>query len=320
MGFSLVELLIGLTLGAWLVSSVALTAQRLWLMAHWSADEVELAERGDFALRHLSLALLHAGPMTVDSMGRSPCEAAEVIQASSSQDRTDTRFIEKGGVGIRVVRQGELACLPSRNLVNSAPLLIIEATHSCLWQACGAGSLSGGGNRGLRCISDSTTSGLDPGLNHLGDSAEGCVSVDGVKRWSRRLYYLRDFAWSEGDGMGALMMKTWRLEDGRFGRGEVVAPGVGDWVLAPIKLPSGPEGRHLLAGLDISLTLLGARAGLGAPLMGADAQLPHSNGAPQRGYPALLDGSSQRMILRTRVLSRHLRIPELLGQAAMAAE
>ena len=110
MGFSLVELLIGLTLGAWLVSSVALTAQRLWLMAHWSADEVELAERGDFALRHLSLALLHAGPMTVDSMGRSPCEAAEVIQASSSQDRTDTRFIEKGGRGYPSGATGR-ACL-----------------------------------------------------------------------------------------------------------------------------------------------------------------------------------------------------------------
>ena len=27
---------------------------------------------------------------------------------------------------------------------------------------------------------------------------------------SKRLYYLRDFAWDDGDGVGALMMKVWK--------------------------------------------------------------------------------------------------------------
>lgn len=319
-GFSLVELLIGLALGTWLISSVAITAQRLWLMAHWSADEVELAERGDFALRHLSLALLHAGPITEANTDLSPCEAPEVTPVSSFQCQTDAGFIEKDGLGIRVVGQGELTCLPSQNLVKSSPLLIVEATHSCHWPACDAGFLSSNGSQGLQCTSDSTTFRLSPGSNRWEDCREDCVSVGAVKHWSRRLYYLRDFAWSEGDGRGALMMKAWRLEDGRFGRGEVVVPGVGDWVLAPIKLPSDPEGSHLLAGLDISLTLLGARAGVDAPLTGAEVKMPHSHRAAQRGYPALLEGSSQRMILRTLVLSRHLRIPELRGQTAMVAE
>jgi len=319
-GFSLVELLIGLALGTWLISSVAITAQRLWLMAHWSADEVELAERGDFALRHLSLALLHAGPITAANTGLSPCKPPEVARVPSFQRQTNARFIEKGGLGIRVVGQGELTCLPSRNLVKSSPLLIVEATHSCDWPACDAGFLSSAGSQGLQCTSDSTTFRLSPGSNRWKDCREDLVSVGAIEHWSRRLYYLRDFAWIEGDGRGALMMKTWRPEDGRFGRGEVIVPGVGDWVLAPIKLPSGLKGRHLLAGLDISLTLLGARAGLRAPLMGAEVKMPHSHRAPQRGYSALLEGSSQRMILRTLVLSRHLPIPDLRGQTAMTAE
>ena len=297
-GFSLVEVLIALALGTWLVSSVGLTAQRLWLMARLSGEEVELAERGDFALRHLSLALMSASPITNASVDLSPCGVFPSGRQSTDEGTT--------GVGIRVVRQAQFACLPSHNLLKNLPFLIVEQARSRFETRCEESAPSAG------WLEASTRdSALEPGEANIVPprikiATEDCSTVIPSKSSGlRRLYYLRDFAWIEGDGFGALMMKIWRPERRDFGRAEMLVPGVISWVIEPVKFSvelSNRENRQLVAGVNISLILRSLRSSFSGRV------------TPQLGYPALSEGSSQSMTLTALVISRYLRSPSSYEQ------
>ncbi len=72
----------------------------------------------------------------------------------------------------------------------------------------------------------------------------GCVSLVSViegtpallietarEDWQRRLFYLRQYAWAPGDGLGALMAKPFKSPAEGFGRAEMVLPGVVAWWL-----------------------------------------------------------------------------------------
>jgi hypothetical protein len=297
-GFSLVEALIALALGTWLVSAVGLTAQRLSLMARLSSDEVELAERGDFALRHLSQALLGASPITEASIDVTPCGVF--------QPRRQRLGALEGGVGIRVVKQGHFSCLPSQNLVRNSPLLIVEEANLGLEAGCEEHLSSSGWLE--EPARDSALESAKAKFNWMGIQVvpEHCPTVtESVAVRSKRLYYLRDFAWDDGDGVGALMMKVWKPERQGFGRAEVLVPGVINWIIEPVELPieslSG-EARQLMSGVEISLILSSLRSGLSGPV------------SPQLGYHALTRASSQRMVLKALVLSRNLRAPEFHRQ------
>ena len=292
-GFSLVEVLIALALGTWLVSSVGLTAQRLWLMARLSSDEVELAERGDFALWHLSQALLSASPITNAGIDLSPCGVFK-----SGRDSADSA---KTGVGIRVVRRGQFPCLPSKNILENLPFLIVEQARLGLETRCEESAPSLGWLEGSArdfALASGEATGTPSRIKIV---TEDCSTVISAKYSGlRRLYYLRDFAWDEGDGFGALMMKTWRPEHRDFGRAEMLVPGVVNWIIEPVRFSVGTssgENRQLVAGVNLSLTLRNVRSGF--------------NGltAPQLTYRALSEGSSQRMTVAALVLSRNLRAP-----------
>ncbi|MDG1066021.1 MAG: prepilin-type N-terminal cleavage/methylation domain-containing protein [Luminiphilus sp.] len=310
-GFSLVELLIALALGTWLISAAGLTAQRLWLMARLSADEVELVERGDFALRHLSDALLRASPIIDETLGLSPCDEPDLNSWSGTE--------VKAGTGIRVVGQGQFRCLPSRNLVENSPLLIVEEAWSC------HGQVYEGVLRTFDWLEDYPgTSARDKlqtpfAFDHLGVATWDCAPAASVTAWSRRVYYLRDFSWDEGDGVGALMMKLWRLDGRGFGRGEVLVPGVINWTLEPIKLPIKPSSRgaaHLVSGVDVGLTLWGWRAGLSSRVMDIEVKMPRRSDYAALSYTALSRGASQSMTFKGLVLSRNLHHLESSQQPA----
>jgi len=302
-GFSLVELLIALTLSTWLLSSVGLTVQRLWLMARLSADEVELAERGDFALNHLSQALLNASPIRGQAADLSPCSVPKL----QSQMRPDEEF----GMGIRVLGQGEFGCLPSRSLVENSPLLVVEQTRSCHEGFCDQLDLSGDRQNHSQCYFGGLS--LQPTVitqSRYQGLPQDCSGVASLPSWSRHLYYLRDFSWDSGDGVGALMMKTWRPESRTFGRGEVLVPGVVNWALKPIELPLSPStlgDEYLVAGVDIRLTLWGRRAGLTYLAVDASTNLSNDNPNATLGYSVLSEHSGQRMTFSGLVLSRHLQ-------------
>jgi len=59
---------------------------------------------------------------------------------------------------------------------------------------------------------------------------ESCVSTQ-----VRRLWYRRDHAWTSGDDIGALMLRTFR-PDGSYGRGEMLVAGLSHWRVSAIHL------------------------------------------------------------------------------------
>jgi len=58
---------------------------------------------------------------------------------------------------------------------------------------------------------------------------EACVNSQ-----VRRLWYRRDYAWTSGDDVGALMVRTFG-PDGSYGRGEMLVAGLSDWRVSTIR-------------------------------------------------------------------------------------
>lgn len=260
-GFTLVETLIALTLGLWLITGVLLTVQQLWKVAGLSADQSELAERGDFAVRVLSTAVTKAWPVRHhDDDVASPCGDPST----------------KHGRGVRLVFPGQFPCLPQHNLVPGSPILVVEGLHLCEDTLCKHQRLPGWRLERPGC--DPLFVDVPPRLQHhsrvLADS--DCAGPTTLSAWSRQFYYLRDYTWQPGDGGGALMRASWRSAsgDGGVGRAEVLVPGVVRWDLSVIELGSASrtaaegvqegsvEGglRLWRPGIDFGLTLRGHRA------------------------------------------------------------
>ena len=259
-GFTLVETLIALALGLWLVTGVLLTVQQLWKVAGLSADQSELAERGDFATRVLSSAVSKAWPVRHhEDDAASPCDEPNIRSAR----------------GVRLVLQGQFPCLPQHNLVPGAPILVIEGLQPCEDKLCKQQRLPGWRLEWPGC--DPLFVEVPPRIQHhsrvLGDS--DCAGPTTLSAWSRQFYYLRDYSWQSGDGGGALMRASWRSasRDGGVGRAEVLIPGVVHWDLSVIELglasrpaPEGLQERSVEDGLwlwhpgiDFRLTLTGHR-------------------------------------------------------------
>ncbi len=126
-GFTLVEALVALALGVWLISAVAVTTQQLWRMARVSADRSDMAARGDYAVRLLTSDARRAWPVWYQETTQPPCE--DPVPGVTR--------------GVRVVPLGLFSCLPDRDLVAGAPLLIIESLQACSDVYCAGQPLPG---------------------------------------------------------------------------------------------------------------------------------------------------------------------------------
>ena len=224
-GFTLVEMLVATALGLWLVTGIALTVQQLWQTARVASDQAELAERGDFAIRVVVGAVQQAWPVQHASRVTTPCGKPDVATAR----------------GIRVVLPGRFPCLPQHDLMPGTPLLVIEGLEACQKSNCGTQRLPGWRLEQPGC--DPLFLDVAPQIKHhsrpIRDS--DCAGPTELSIWNRRVFYLRDFSWQQGDGLGALMMASWRSGDekGGFGRGEMLAPRVAHWNLTEIKGATG---------------------------------------------------------------------------------
>ena len=82
---------------------------------------------------------------------------------------------------------------------------------------------------------------------HAIEGASALMIDTAREQWQRRLFYLRQYAWVPGDGLGALMVKSFQATGGGFGRAEMLLPGVVVWQLEQPD-PSGVRMRLLLRG------------------------------------------------------------------------
>ena len=234
-GFTLVETLIALALGLWLVTGVLLTVQQLWKVARLSADQSELAERGDFATRILSRAVMSAWPVRhYGDDAASPCDAPTTGHAR----------------GVRLVVQGQFPCLPRHNLAEGLPILVVEGLQPCVDRRCQQQRLPGWRLERPGC--DPLFVDVPPRIQHhsrvLRDS--DCAGPITLSAWTRQFFYLRDYSWHPGDGGGALMRASWRSgsRDGGIGRAEVLVPGLVRWDLSVIEMAS--TSRHELEAVE----------------------------------------------------------------------
>ena len=221
-GFTLVEALVALALGVWLISAVAVTTQQLWRMARVSADRSDMAARGDYAVRLLTSDARRAWPVWYQEMTQPPCEdpVAGVTR------------------GVRVVPPGLFSCLPDRDLVAGAPLLIIESLQACSDVYCAGQPLPGWRFEQPGC--DPLFMDVGYRIRHHDTRLKDgdCAGFTQLSVWTRRVYYLRNYTVHPGDGTHALMMKSWRGPGEGFGRGEVLVAGVDLWELGSFKIPA----------------------------------------------------------------------------------
>ena len=254
-GFLLLELLIGLGLGLMLIAAVITATQQLWGAALRAADQSELAERGDYGIRLLATAVGRAWPVGVGTGAESPCESPA---PGISQ-------------GLWVLKPGQFSCLPQDNLVPGAKLLVLDELQSCSDGYCKEQRLPGWRLEQPGCdpLFMNAPSRITLHTRPLRDA--DCAGATRLSAWARRVWYLRDYSLYPGDGIGALMVKTWRDPQQGFGRGEVLVPGVVHWELQVVSasergaLPSqSTEAGHVsggkrgsVVGLDFSLTLKG---------------------------------------------------------------
>lgn len=300
MGFLLVEVLIGLALGLMLIAAVTVTAQQLWRSARIAADQSELAERGDYAVRLLTAAVGAAWPIWEGTAEVSPCEPP----------------IPDKSQGIRVLQPGQFPCLPKDNLLPGTKLLVLETLQDCPDGACRGQRLPGWRHEQPGC--DPLFMDTAPSVKfhtHLLQGSD-CAAVTRLSVWSRQVWYLRDYSVYPGDQAPALMMKNWRDRDRGFGRGEVLVPGMAHWELHSINIqkvnwePSavkdlgqsrGASGIRTV-GLDFSLTL---RGWVKDPLMNSVLSLEGKS----RPTAPMLQWSTEKLPLLTLgslVVSAHL--------------
>lgn len=254
-GFLLVEVLIGLALGLMLIAAVTTISQQLWRSARIAADQSELAERGDYAVRLLTAAVGAAWPMWEGTGEVSPCEPP--IPGKSR--------------GIRVLQPEQFPCLPRDNLLPGTRLLVLETLQDCLDGVCRGQRLPGWRHEQPGC--DPLFMDTAPIIKFHTRLLRGadCAAATRLSVWARQVWYLRDYSVYPGDQAPALMMKNWRDRDRGFGRGEVLVPGMAHWELHSVNIQttslessavsdlgrSGIATEIHTAGLDFSLTLRG---------------------------------------------------------------
>jgi len=216
-GFSLVELMIGLTLGLVLLVAVSAAVVRLLDLARISGDHAELAERLRFVSEFLVETVAHSWPESSSSAAvSSPCLDPVVVD----------------GAGLRVVEAGQYPCLPRNNLVPGVPLLVLETVRPCVpacevpsWPAHfrltpACGPWVGGRREEIRLLTDASL-------------PADCVPSTARALWQRTVFYIRNYAWEPGDGIASLMMSRFRSDGSGFGRAEMLVPGFVRWRLEP---------------------------------------------------------------------------------------
>ena len=221
-GFTLVELLIGMALSGLLIAGVSVSVLALFSQQQTATDRAELAERGRYAAEYLSAQVAASWSRGV---------SAEFFTVCLQPDQTLTP-------GVQILRAGDASCLPASNLVADTPMLVLDTVRRCA-QACSGGTWPAWVRLSPGC--HITFSPVQPELRKLADGflPSECASATLMHRWDRKLYYLRDYAWHPGDNIPSLMVKSWRADEGGFGRAEMLAPGIESWILKDIDAAPG---------------------------------------------------------------------------------
>lgn len=210
-GFSLVEALIALALGALVISGTWQGVLQLTAQVARSTDHTALIERA----RHTSVYL-------ADLLQRStPLRDGERIAALCDPPSATN------SIGVRVLEELDNLCVTLEGRRAQSPVLWVDSLIDCEG-GCPAGIWPSHVWVEPGCSALFTL--VAPELRIFSSSAIPieCSGHERYALWSRALIYLRDYAWERGDGIGSLMIKRLGV-DGQFDRAQMLVAGVEGW-------------------------------------------------------------------------------------------
>ena len=219
-GFTLVELLLAMAIGLSVLAGVSRAVLVMLDAARVSADQAELAERGRFAVDLLA-----------GDIGRSISVPSQVAPGVVGTPCDDPAIVS--GLGLRVAEPGEWGCLPDSDLVTGSKLLILETAEACE-PGCPSARWPGWLLLSPGCHPLFAMTVPELRLADASNRPTDCSLGTALSYWSRKVYFLRNYAWRRGDGIGALMVKQFKPKTLRFGAAEMLVPGVIAWALEPI--------------------------------------------------------------------------------------
>ena len=246
-GFTLVELMVSMTLGLVLISLMVGTIDRVLHASRVSAEVAETIERGYFLMDALDMWVAETSPMPHEVFSEVSAELAAPILAEHAQafvdlcDSPDIAALPEALAGIVLLEPSAWPCIPQRNLEVSAPALLLEHRLPCRENCNDAGfyaipehcHVSGEVEQSETHGSpgDYSVDAEVSGIEFVGHSFDGIVFEVGVHlqyqiAWldaghdrpscfangralkiTRSLIYVRDYAWRVGDGIRAVLVR-----------------------------------------------------------------------------------------------------------------
>ncbi|WP_154647570.1 PulJ/GspJ family protein [Luminiphilus syltensis] len=230
-GFTLIELLVASALTLVLLGFLVEIVTQLIDDAQVSSDHAEVIERGQFVV-----AALRGAMAQVPVGGLREPDAGDPQQVSAF-DVCRSPLERLPGSGEDYVRVGSAAdfpCLPLGSVRSQSSVVVLETRMDCL-PLCD--TLPNPSFLVLSPGCDPLFSDVPPEIR-LGDPSAlpgDCGSDTRIQVLQRVVFYLRDYAWRPGDGIGALMQKRLKPTGGMdWAAAEMLAPGVGAFVVEPL--------------------------------------------------------------------------------------
>ncbi len=235
-GFTLIEVVIALSLGLMLIAGVSQTLLSLHKAAARSADRAELAERGRFTSQFLYDEVSSAWdyqPVSFQPVTNQPLPGQHepnhpepMVVSSPCVSPTSAN-----GVGIRFVNAGVFPCLPATGLVDGSGYLVVDSIQPCV-ETCPETTWPNFVRLDPGCHPLFSVSHPEVRVVHSGALPSDCSASTSMALWRRRAFFLRDYSWTPGDNLPALLFRELRADGSGFKRAEMLVPRVESWRVA----------------------------------------------------------------------------------------
>ena len=246
-GFTLVELMISMTLGLVLISLMVGTIDKVLHASRVSSEAAETLERGYFLMDAMDSWVAGTSPISNDMLFEFSAEHSAPMSLEHARgvidlcETPDLASLPLASSGIALLEPGAWPCIPQRNLEVAASALLLERRLPCRENCNGAGFYA----VPTRCLArgegeldepdgsggaDSThpefdgiefadgpfgasESGVDEGHQYQivwrdsGVGRSSCFDNGRAFKVTRSLIYVRDYAWRVGDGIRAVMIR-----------------------------------------------------------------------------------------------------------------
>ena len=246
-GFTLVELMVSMTLGLVLISLMVGTIDKVLHASRVSSEAAETLERGYFLMDAMDTWVAGTSPISHDMLSEVSAQHSSPISLEHAEgpvdlcETPDLASLPLASSGIALLEPGAWPCIPQRNLEVAASALLLERRLPCGENCNGAGFYA----VPTRCLTrgegeleepdgsggaDSThpefdgiefadgpfgasESGVEEGHKYQivwrdsGVGRSSCFDSDPAFKVTRSLIYVRDYAWWVGDGIRAVMVR-----------------------------------------------------------------------------------------------------------------